>query len=276
MKKITPKAVCNFISKREDEGYKNQYGKVLIIAGNEMYGGAAILAAEGSVYSGAGLTTLASHHVNRTSLHSRLPECMFIDYANRNQLKTLFASFDTILIGPGLGLDEEAHSLLEITLQNVTQHQNLIIDGDGITLYAKGDLQKPSCQLYFTPHAGEFERLKKLAPHDAPIMEEIQRTLDATIVLKGHRTKVITNADIWQNIYGSPAMATGGMGDMLAGIIAGLMKQTSNPLHGVLAGVFFHSYIGDILAKKKFIVLPTEISAALPTYLKIFSEMQED
>ncbi len=275
MKKITPKAICSFISKREDEGYKNQYGKVLIVAGNEMYGGAAILAAEGSVYSGAGLTTLASHHVNRSSLHSRLPECMFLDYAKLTELECLLATFDTILIGPGLGLDGEAYALMEFILQHAESHQNIIIDGDGITLYAKGDLPKPNCALYFTPHAGEWERLKKLAPDEAT-PDEVRRALGATIVLKGHRTKVLTAEENWQNIYGSPAMATGGMGDTLSGIIAGLIKQTTEPLHGVLAGVFFHSYIGDILAKKKFVVLPTHISKELPTYLKIFSEMQDD
>ncbi|WP_088808831.1 MULTISPECIES: NAD(P)H-hydrate dehydratase [Listeria] len=276
MKKITPKAICSFIPKREDEGYKNQYGKVLIVAGNEMYGGAAILAAEGSVYSGAGLTTLASHRVNRSSLHSRLPECMFLDYAKLVELKRLLPTFDTILIGPGLGLDDEAYTLMEFILQHAENHQNIIIDGDGITLYAKGNLPKTNCALYFTPHAGEWERLKKLAPQDEATPDEVRHSLDATIVLKGHRTKVLTAEENWQNIYGSPAMATGGMGDTLSGIIAGLMKQTTIPLHGVLAGVFFHSYIGDILAKKNFVVLPTQISRELPTYLKIFSEMQDE
>ncbi|WP_167629811.1 NAD(P)H-hydrate dehydratase [Listeria valentina] len=274
MKKITPKSISGFITKRDDEGYKNLYGKVLIVAGNEMYGGAGILAAQGAVYSGDGLTTLASHPVNRSALHARLPECMFLDWTNHDELVRLLPTFDTVLIGPGLGLDGEAYRLMEIVLNGVKKEQNLIIDGDGITLYAKEDLPKPLASLFFTPHAGEWERLVKCTP-DAENNLECAEQLQAVVILKGHRTKVYASGEVWLNMYGSAAMAIGGMGDTLAGIIAGLMKQACSPLCGVLAGVFFHSYIGDILAKKHFIVLPSDIPKELPYYLKIFSEMSD-
>ncbi|WP_099221338.1 NAD(P)H-hydrate dehydratase [Listeria costaricensis] len=274
MKKITPKHVCHVIHERDEEGYKNQYGKVLIVAGNDMYGGAGIMAAEGAVYSGAGLVTLASHPVNRSALHARLPECMFLDYTDSKRLKELLPNFDTLLIGPGLGLDETAHELLSLILAESLAEQQLIIDGDGITLFARNQLPKPKAQLIFTPHQGEWERLKNLLPKtDDPA--EFAEQLPATLVLKGHRTRVYTSADIWQNVYGSPAMATGGMGDTLAGIIAGLLHQTEQPIDGLLAAVFFHSYIADTLAKKCFVVRPTEVAAQLPAYLKIFSEMTE-
>ncbi|WP_163653432.1 NAD(P)H-hydrate dehydratase [Listeria sp. PSOL-1] len=274
MKKITPKLVCQVIKKRDDEAYKSQFGKVLIVAGNKMYGGAAIMVAQGAVYSGAGLTTLASDAVNRAALHARIPECMFLDTQDLTFLSDAIPTYDTIVIGSGIGLDGRAYELMQLILTRATANQNLVIDGDGITLYAKGDLPKTKAQLIFTPHIGEWERLLQLVP-DANNNLEAAHLLNGIVVLKSHRTKVYGQEETWQNIYGSPAMATGGMGDMLAGIIGGLLKQTEKPLSGLLAAVFFHSYIGDILAKKKFVVLPTEIAEQLPTYLKIFSEMEE-
>lgn len=247
---------------------------MLIVAGNSMYGGAGILAAQGAVYSGAGLVTLASDPVNRSALHARLPECMFLDWTNHGLLLERLSQFDTILIGPGLGLDGVAYTLMEMVLSGVSASQNVIIDGDGITLYAKGDLPRPDASLYFTPHAGEWERLSGLTD-DCETNLEKAKELGATVILKGHRTRVFAEDEVWQNMYGSSAMATGGMGDTLAGIIAGLMKQAAEPIEGVLAAVFFHSYIGDILAKKRFVVLPSQIATELPIYLKIFSEMSE-
>lgn len=274
MKKITPKAMCAWIPKREDETHKGDYGRVLIVAGNKQFGGAAIMAAEACVKSGAGLTTVASDSVNRPTLQTRIPECMFIDYENIASLSEQIQQFDTILIGPGLGLDAYAEEIFQLVLQNATDKQQIIIDGDGITIYAKGEIPRPAAKLTFTPHAGEWERLKTLVPK-AETTTEIAMTLDATIVLKGHRTKVYAGESAWQNIYGTPAMATGGMGDTLAGTICGLMAQTEKPIIGTLAAVFLHSYIGEILAKKRYVVLPTEIAEELPTYLKIFSETDE-
>ncbi|MBC8830630.1 NAD(P)H-hydrate dehydratase, partial [Escherichia coli] len=92
---------------------------------------------------------------------------------------------------------------------------------DGITIYAKGENPHPAAKLTFTPHAGEWERLKVLAP-DAVTPTDVALAIDATIVLKGHRTKVYSGESAWQNMYGTPAMATGGMGDTLAGTICGL------------------------------------------------------
>ncbi|EAA0269416.1 NAD(P)H-hydrate dehydratase [Listeria monocytogenes] len=274
MKKITPKAMCAWIPKREDETHKGDYGRVLIVAGNKQFGGAAIMAAEACVKRCAGLTTVASDSVNRPALQTRIPECMFIDYENISSLSEQISQFDTILIGPGLGLDAYAEEIFRLVLEKSTEQQQVIIDGDGITIYAKGENPHPAAKLTFTPHAGEWERLKVLAP-DAVTPTDVALAIDATIVLKGHRTKVYSGESAWQNMYGTPAMATGGMGDTLAGTICGLMAQTEKPITGTLAAVFLHSYIGEILAKKRYVVLPTEIAEELPTYLKIFSETDE-
>ncbi|EJT7763338.1 NAD(P)H-hydrate dehydratase, partial [Listeria monocytogenes] len=151
MKKITPKAMCAWIPKREDETHKGDYGRVLIVAGNKQFGGAAIMAAEACVKSGAGLTTVASDSVNRPALQTRIPECMFIDYENISSLSEQISQFDTILIGPGLGLDAYAEEIFRLVLEKSTEQQQVIIDGDGITIYAKGENPHPAAKLTFTP-----------------------------------------------------------------------------------------------------------------------------
>ncbi|WP_040486430.1 NAD(P)H-hydrate dehydratase [Listeria grayi] len=273
MKKITPKAICTWVPQREDDSYKGDYGKVLIIAGSKRYGGAAIMAAEACVKSGAGLVTVATDAVNRPALHSRLPECMFLDHQELDSLRELVPTFDVILIGPGLDRNELANELLTLTLQTAGEEQKVILDGDALFLYSKQPT-KTKAALIFTPHLGEWEYLQTLTNEDSNAGRAEE--LGGIVVLKSNRTTVYTpDGGVWQNIYGTPAMATGGMGDTLAGMIAGMIGQTEKFAHGVLAAVFLHSYIGEILAKKRYVVLPTEIAASIPTYLKIFSEMEE-
>ncbi|AQY51376.1 ADP-dependent (S)-NAD(P)H-hydrate dehydratase [Listeria weihenstephanensis FSL R9-0317] len=274
MKKITPKVICAWINQRDEETNKGDYGRVLLIGGNERLGGAIIMAAQGAVYSGAGLVSVAGHHVNRSALHARLPEAMFIDYTDFDYLIEVLPRFDSILIGPGLGLDETAQNLLALVCEYATSNQRVIIDGDGITLYATGDYAKPKAALIFTPHRIEWERLTHTDTENLDDMknQDFAAEMDAIIVLKDHRTRVYIGEDIWQNIYGTPAMATGGMGDTLAGMIAALMGQLDTPKHAVLTAVFLHSYIGETLAKKKYVVLPTEVAEQIPFYLKKFSE----
>lgn len=272
MKKITPKAICSWVPKREEDSYKGDYGRVLIIAGSKRYGGAAIMAAEACVKSGAGLVTVATDIVNRSALHARLPECMFLDNQDLKTLQTLLPTFDVVLIGSGLDRDELARNLLMLTLQTLASEQTVILDGDALYLYSQAPVQTKAT-LIFTPHLGEWEYLKKLTFEETNHAKAAE--LGGIVVLKSHRTTVYTEEEIWQNIYGTPAMATGGMGDTLAGMIAGLTAQTKHVLQGVLIAVFLHSYIGELLANKKYVVLPTEISANIPIYLKTFSEMDE-
>ncbi|WP_137657488.1 NAD(P)H-hydrate dehydratase [Listeria newyorkensis] len=278
MKKITPKVICAWIKQREDESNKGDYGRVLLIGGNERLGGAIIMAAQGAIYSGAGLVTVATHPVNRSALHARLPEAMCLDFNDTDYLMEVLPQFDTILIGPGLGVNETAEQLLELVCEYAHAEQRVVIDGDGITLYASQNFKKPDATLIFTPHRKEWERLTHMETENLDDMknQDFATDFDAIVVLKDHRTRVYIGEDIWQNIYGTPAMATGGMGDTLAGMIAGLLGQLEKPKHAVLTAVFLHSYIGETLAKKKYVVLPTEVAEQIPYYLKKFSETDDN
>ncbi len=173
-----------------------------------------------------------------------------------------------------MGISDEALNLLNLVLSCIQKEQRIVIDGSAITLMAKHDLSVPNDQTIFTPHLGEWERLSGLDPtKQKPALNQIKRDqLKATVVLKQHRTEIYFKDEIWQNQGGNPGMATGGMGDTLAGILAGLTAQLPDFKAGILAGVFLHSYIGDQLAQKQYVVLPSQIIKQLPIVLKEFSK----
>lgn len=273
MQPITEELVKDTIAKRSDDSYKGTYGKVLVIGGDADMGGAAILTASAAVYSGAGLVTVATHKTNHAALHSRLPEAMAIDSADVEKVTEQVKKMDVIAIGPGLGLSEEAFILLTAVFSTVTEQQQTIIDGSAISLMAEYDLPYPKTQAVYTPHLGEWEKLSGLAvsQQEPNANTKIQQKIGGTIVLKSNRTEVYVEDAVWKNTVGNPAMATGGMGDTLAGMIAGFTGQFKDQEKAVLSAVFLHSKIGDKLAAKQYVVLPTQIIEQIPSTMKEYS-----
>nr|WP_198022562.1 NAD(P)H-hydrate dehydratase [Carnobacterium pleistocenium] len=263
------------IPKRNKDSYKADYGRVLVIGGNEDMGGAIILTASAAVYSGAGLVTVATAKVNHTALHARLPEAMVFDMYNEDCLLKKLSTATVIVIGPGLGLSSESLAILKSVLKTVTKEQRLIIDGSAITLMAKNNLKTPVAQTTYTPHLGEWQKLSHLKPTEQnETLNILARTeLKATVVLKQSRTEIYFLNEVWKNTHGNPAMATGGMGDTLAGMIAGFSAQFKNNRSAIITAVFLHSKIGDDLAKKQYVVLPSQIIEKIPNEMKEFSTM---
>jgi len=275
VKEINPEAIHGMIPKRNKDSYKADYGRVLVIGGNEDMGGAIILTASAAIYSGAGLVTVATAKVNHTALHARLPEAMVFDMYNEDCLLKKLSTATVIVIGPGLGLSSESLAILKSVLKTVTKEQRLIIDGSAITLMAKNNLKTPVAITTYTPHLGEWHKLSRLKPAEQNETLNIQarKELKAAVVLKQSRTEIYFLDDVWKNTHGNPAMATGGMGDTLAGMIAGFSAQFKNNRSAIITAVFLHSKIGDDLAKKQYVVLPSQIIERIPTEMKEFSTM---
>lgn len=272
MKKLTPECL-SIITPRPQISHKGTFGRVVLIGGNQQYGGAIMMAAEACVRSGAGLVTVITDPVNHVALHARLPEVMVVNWYDLTSVQEIFETADVCLIGPGLGLEAHGQTLLSFVLNHQQAEQQLIIDGSGITLFAASSFTLPfSSQTIFTPHQMEWQRLSGLAiaQQSEEANKHAQHQLQATVVLKSHRTEIYSCGPTVQNPLGNPAMATGGMGDTLAGMIAGFLAQFSDK-GAIQAAVYLHSYIGDLLAKERYVVLPTEISAALPYWMKKFS-----
>lgn len=253
------------LPQRKPNTYKKDYGTVLILSGNENYGGAAILAARAALYSGAGLVTLATHPSNLGSLHSLQPEIMFRNW--EDDLGPLIHASDVLLIGPGLGVDDRAQRLFARALQEVKPQQTLVLDASALHLFPHMTL--PPCRLVLTPHLGEMRSLSGLRKediHDESCLR-FARSHQAYLILKGHQSKLYYDGQIYPNIPGTPAMATGGAGDVLAGMIAGFIPQFDTLL-ALRSALYLHSKIALDLAEDNYVVLPSQIISRIPQEMK--------
>lgn len=266
------------IQPRPANSHKGTFGRTLLIGGNYPYGGAIIMAALACVNSGAGLVTVATHKENITALHSHLPEAMAFDMADEARLAKQLSAADVILIGPGLAEDDLAKETFDLVLGKISPSQTLIIDGSALNLLAKKQsVNWKTAKLILTPHQKEWERLSGLSVSDQT--EETTRQAlahfpkEMVLVAKSHQTKVYQGTRIGELQVGGPYQATGGMGDTLAGMIAGFVAQFKNDLfETAAAAIYLHSAIAEDLSKDHYVVLPTTISADISKWMKRLSE----
>ena len=271
MKKLTDQILFDVIKPRPNDSFKGTYGKVTLVGGNRNFGGAIIMASTAAVCSGAGLVTTATDPSNSGALHSQLPEAMFADFNNADQLASLVEPATTVVVGPGLGDDQTSLAILKNVFEHTNEKQNVVIDGSAITLMAREDLAQPKGNIIYTPHQMEWQRLSgiKIADQSEERNREAQAKLNATVVLKKHHTEIYTNDDVYQLTIGTPAQAVGVIGDTLAGMVGGFTAEFSKtPLKAVLAAVYAHSAVAEQIAKNQYIVLPHQISRSLPSFMK--------
>ncbi|MGT2756703.1 NAD(P)H-hydrate dehydratase [Streptococcus ovuberis] len=263
------------IRPRPLDSHKGTFGRVLLIGGLYPYGGAIILATLACVHSGAGLVMVATDKENIVALHARLPEAMAFDVRDRALLVEQMQLADVILIGPGLGEELLAQHLFKEVLSYIGSHQILLVDGSGLNLLAKSSQQLPECQsLILTPHQKEWERLSGVTieqqSETAP-QKALQKFPARTIlVAKSHRTSVhsLGRESLTLDV-GGPHQATGGMGDTLAGMIAGFVAQFQDDLFETVAvATHLHSAIADRLAQEAYVVLPSQISLEVSKAMK--------
>ncbi|WP_204120069.1 NAD(P)H-hydrate dehydratase [Levilactobacillus wangkuiensis] len=271
METLTDKILTETIRQRPADSYKGTYGRITLIGGNRNFGGAILMASAAAVYAGAGLVTTITDASNQGSLHARLPEAMFADITDFAQTQSLIKGTDVVVIGPGLGTDNQAQAVLANVFSAVTPEQTVVIDGSAITLVAQDHLSLPQAHLIFTPHQMEWQRLSGIAIADQTVAANRAAVdqLHATVVVKSHRTEIYTADQTYVNPLGTPAQATGGMGDTLAGMIGGFVAQFHPADPAVCAAVYSHSAIAEKLAQTQYVVLPSQIAAALPTFMKL-------
>lgn len=261
------------ILRRPDQSHKGDYGRVLLIGGSVQFGGAILMASQASIGAGAGLTTVATDRANLTALHARTPEAMFIDWQDSDQVVENIKKSDVIVIGPGLGTDQQAVDLVKRVFATVTQYQILVVDGSALTIMAENHLMFPRKPYTIaTPHQMEWARLSgiQLNYQTEHQLNEVQRqilNLDV-LVLKQHHTLIYAQNELRQLMIGGAYQATGGMGDVLAGTIGGFVGQfKNNHLKAVEAAVYAHSMIAQEMASHSYVVKPSFIADALPNYM---------
>lgn len=270
MQLLTKQILTDVIKQRPADSYKGTFGRVLLVGGNQNFGGAIMMATTAAVYAGAGLVTTATDAVNLSSLHAQIPEAMFVNYYDKVQLSNLASISDVIVIGPGLGNEFRSQEILATVFANTNDQQTVVIDGSAITLMAAQKIAQPAGHVIYTPHQMEWQRLSgiKIADQTEVQNQQIQQQLNATVVLKKHHTEIYdVSGQVFQLSIGTPAQATGGMGDTLAGIIGGFTAQFENRSQAVLAAVYAHSAIAEELAQTRYVVLPHQIATALPEFM---------
>ena len=234
------------------------------------------MAALGAVRSGAGLVTVATDKENIPALHSHLPEAMAFDLDDKQLLEQQLEKASVVLVGPGLVDDERGEELLQTVFHHLEKNQTLILDGGALSILAKTGMKFPKAHLVLTPHQREWQALSGLDLASQGV-EETKEALTifpsgTILVQKGPATRIwqAGQIDCYQLSVGGPYQATGGMGDTLAGMIAGFAGQfpQASLYERVTVATYLHSAIAQELAEDNFVVLPTMISQQLPAFMK--------
>lgn len=273
------------LPKRINYSNKGSYGKVLVIAGTVNMAGAAYLSAQAAYRMGAGLVNLYVPKENRGILQTMLPEAILTTYnkdnINLDKLKEIIDWASVIIMGPGLGNNETTKEILKTLLDRQEVDGSgppLIIDADGINAIA-GDVEILGGQgqnIILTPHLGEMARLVKkdigqLAGNIIEEAEEFAKKYGLVCVLKDARTAVTDGGGrIYLNQSGNNGMATAGSGDVLTGVIGGLLAQGMGPLEGAKLGVYIHGLAGDKAALKlgQHAMIARDILDSIPMVIK--------
>lgn len=236
------------LKRRARDSNKGAYGHVLIIGGDQGMTGAAHLAAEAALRTGAGLVSVAT----RALIGAPPPEIMYHAVANALALEPLLQKASVIAIGPGLGQDAWGRSLFE---KVISLNKPLVVDADALNLLAtmKPPLTHP--QWILTPHPGEAARLlqmetQQIAADRFLALNALQQRYGGVVLLKGAGTLIQgETAEILLSTAGNPGMASGGMGDVLTGIIAALLAQHVPSLEAAALGACIHGTAGDLAAQ---------------------------
>ncbi|GHT54553.1 hypothetical protein FACS189451_02710 [Bacteroidia bacterium] len=248
--------ILSLIPVRNRFAHKGDFGHALLIAGSRGKMGAAILGARACLRSGAGLLTVHIPALEEAVMQIALPEAMTEFDQEEDFIIKLedISKYNAIAIGPGIGLRRRTAAVI-VDLFKYSR-KPLVIDADALNLLSedKNLLGQTPPGSILTPHSKEFDRLTDESENAFSRLQKaikLAAELKIYIVLKGAHTAICTpEKKCYFNSTGNPGMATAGSGDVLTGIILGLLAQSYTPLHAALAGVFLHGLAGDIAASK--------------------------
>ena len=253
---IEPHDFSDLLAEREPAAHKGVFGHVLNIVGSREKPGAGILSSFSCLKTGAGLVTAAVSLANRDLYVLAHPEIMTLIYARPEELAGKFNDFSCVLAGPGLGNHPSTAQTIDLLL--LQARVPVILDADALNvLQGRTEIlqAKRSWPLVLTPHAGEFARLigestQTVVANRLELSREFAIKYRLYLILKGHHTLIATpQGNVYVNQTGNAGMATAGSGDVLTGMIAGLLAQffPKYPLEKILsAAVFLHGYAADL------------------------------
>lgn len=280
-RELTQAILTSTLSQRARDAQKGDFGRVLIIGGEYGMLGAVKMAAAACARVGAGLTVVATRVGHGSLLSATLPEVMGHGVAKTAELKKLLKKATVIVVGPGLGQEAWGRQMLEIALAADVPK---VIDADALNLlstqiYIGSRPRTLTGRYILTPHPGEAARLlktqaKAIQADRLAAIRDLQSAWGGVCVLKGAGTLIKgEETTIYTCAAGNPGMATGGMGDILSGVIGGLIAQGLSPTEAACAGVYLHACAADKAAQEggERGMLATDL---LP-YLRLLANPQE-
>ena len=277
---LTAADIAMLLPKRDENAHKGNFGRILLLCGSLGYTGAAYFAAMGALRTGAGLVYLGVPESIYAIEAGKLNEPVIfplpdqggrLDRSAIPEILERLPRMDAVLIGPGLGLGNGPEAVLTAVLTHAACP--VVIDADGITLLVRhmDILRGRMAPTILTPHDGEFARLFGTVGEDRMASARAAaRDSRGIVLLKGHRTCITDGIRDYRNTTGNPGMATGGSGDVLAGILASLLGQGLEPLGAAACAAWLHGKAGDLCAEDlgEYGMLPTDLLGYLPRLLK--------
>ncbi len=239
--------VLSVLPPRNSNVNKGKFGHVLAVGGDEGMGGAVTLCAEAALRVGAGLVSVATRSVHAGGISARRPELMVRGVEGPQSLEGMIERASVIALGPGMGQTAWGHALWDAALR---ASKPCVIDADGLNLLAREHIDLPNT-IVLTPHPGEAARLlgcdvAHIQADRFSAVRELAKRYCAVVVLKGAGS-LISNPgqEVALCPFGNPGMASGGMGDLLTGVIAGLLAQGLSAWDAAQLGVVAHALAGD-------------------------------
>lgn len=285
---LTPDNVGNILQPRYEDTHKGVYGHLFILAGSPGKSGAAALAAAGAQRTGTGLVTVGIPKSLNPVMEQKTTEAMTEPLAETFQgtlgtvsyqraFEILSDKKSALAIGPGISTGEETRDFLYKIIEN--SPVPMVIDADGLTLIAENPniVKKASSPVVLTPHPGEMSRLAGITTEDVQkdrinVALSFSTKYNVYLVLKGARSLIATpEGNLYINTTGNAGMANGGMGDVLTGIIGGLLAQSIDPTQACMLGVYAHGLAGDLAVRDSAEagLIATDVARALPRALKL-------
>ncbi len=254
---ITPESIAPLFAPRVQDSNKGKYGHVLVVAGSRGKTGAAVMAALAALRSGAGLVTVACPESALDAVAAHAPEVMtepLPEMGSFSRIMELAETRTLVAIGPGLGTADETKTTVRRLFAEL--RKPMVVDADALNCLAGEPWQGAEHLRVLTPHPGEMSRLtgKSIADVQADrigIARSFAAERRVTVALKGDGTLLgFPDGRVWINPTGSPAMATGGTGDILTGMVAGLLGQfPRDPDRAIAGAVYLHGLAGQIAAR---------------------------
>ncbi|HEX2852981.1 MAG TPA: NAD(P)H-hydrate dehydratase [Opitutaceae bacterium] len=269
---LTPYVLAPLAAFRSAQSDKRTYGHVFIVGGSLGYPGAVLMAVLAALRSGVGLVTACVPESLVPAFAARAPEAMWVGWPEtpggglalegEHLLRSRFDRATALVVGPGLGRDPETLALVASLVKSA--RVPVLLDADAL----RPDIVREGTpgSLVLTPHAGEFARIA-----DEGNLTEFAAATGAIVALKGPVTRVCAGGDVHHSFFGGPVLARGGSGDLLAGLIGGLLAQTPvDPFLATCRGVVWHGLAADLLARQhgQTSVSVTQLLDFLPAALR--------